>query len=456
LRIENTILYNLILDNKDSPIKEGSLFLGRILSISDDMVSISIEGFGTIEAELERAVRLGEGEEIFFQVKSASDEKVVLRPFSEEEFTPKSISKLDDNPIEKILKSINVESNKETIGLVENMMKHNIPLVKSKLISAFKTLEKLDELINLQENKKVILSDIPDTNGNKNEIDSGASLSPKDIDIKYLLVYDEIDETNKRDLRPELSGLLDNLHEEDLEDGARIISFMQKNNIQATLNNIKNMRELDQDPIKFLENLKVVYDKIEDLKLGNGEIKTIQTAVEDMDKRSITLNREKVAELSKMIDALIREKPASTKEAFDSIRGSLNLLKDLDENINFLFYPLYYDQETGIRDLLTLAKEGKKSGSKSKGLNIFINLNTNNLGGVKIYANVYGNSLSVKMYIMKEDLDLFKSAEKKVIENIDSIGYSVKEIEFVTSEKFSMIEHLASNPKPSYILDLRA
>ncbi|OZV12891.1 hypothetical protein CIW83_06660 [Tissierella sp. P1] len=59
------------------------------------------------------------------------------------------------------------------------------------------------------------------------------------------------------------------------------------------------------------------------------------------------------------------------------------------------------------------------------------------------------------MNIKSEDLELFKSTEKQLVEKISLIGYSLDKIDFVLDNDIQIIDTMVSNPNPIYILDLK-
>jgi len=456
LRIENTLLYNLILNNKGDSFKEGSVFRGKVVELFEETALIRIEDIGTIEAKLEKGIKLPENENTFFEVKSMSEEGVLLKPLSKEEINLNKQFSAENNPIEKMFKDLNIEINSETVNLVENLMKHNIPLNNENLINTLKTLEKLNELVNIDEGKRVLLADLPNIDLPIKDGFFQDNYLVKNLDIKYLLISDEKGITHERDVTSNVEEILKDVPIDIKDDAIKILSFFLKNGVKPSLNNIKNMKELDENPAKFFSGLKEVYNKVKFQKIIGKDNKVLRNVDDTRFQNMIAFKKENILQMHRAMENVIKDKHSNLDKELNLFSDKLTLLKELDNNLNFVFYPIFLGQEKDLENLITLMKEGKRRKHRNNRLNIFINLNTKNLGQIKTHVIAQGNSLDIKMYINEEDLNLFKSSEKKVIENVHLIGYSVKGINYIFNENFSLIHHLENNPNPSYILDLKA
>ena len=128
LRIESTLLNNLLQKNKIDFLKEGSIFKAKIVDIKDSIIIINIPEFGLLEASLDVKSELEIGERILFLVKSINNNKVFLKPLVN---TPIN-QKIDtiENPIARILTELGIETNQITISLIENLMANNLPINK--------------------------------------------------------------------------------------------------------------------------------------------------------------------------------------------------------------------------------------------------------------------------------------------------------------------------------------
>ena len=157
LRIESTLLNNLLQKNKIDFLKEGSIFKAKIVDIKDSIIIINIPEFGLLEASLDVKSELEIGERILFLVKSINNNKVFLKPLVN---TPIN-QKIDtiENPIARILTELSIETNQITISLIENLMANNLPINKDIVNDGIKILEKLIKLLNIKDGEYIALSE---------------------------------------------------------------------------------------------------------------------------------------------------------------------------------------------------------------------------------------------------------------------------------------------------------
>ncbi|WP_333637741.1 hypothetical protein [Tissierella praeacuta] len=476
MRIENLLLNNFILNNKEDILSEGYTFKGKVLELIDDLIFIEIDGKRTIQAKLETDMKMNIDDEVSFLVKSVDDNEIVLKPIIKEKLQL-SIPK-ENNPISNLLKNMNIKENKISMKLVENLMRYNAPITEENITDGIKTLEKLFQLSNLTNEDKVILinNSSPmkkdlilekientqektpikiDSNLNreliteKNIIEDNTS--PDKVDIKSLLVISKADDKEHENIAPLIEEFVVNGDNVDFEEDIKIISFFLKHNIKPSLNNIKNLRELNENPIEFVKDLKLIDKRINKdspksingIQLENNETKYI---ISDKDT--------KILELQKNISNFENTKDLKLAEDVKNFTNKIDFLKDMNKNLSFVFFPIKH-MEKELDGVLTLIKEDRKKKNYNGKTNIYINVETYNLGNIKVSCQLSSNVLQIKMNIRNEDLELFKSTEKQLIEKISLIGYSLDRIDFILDNSIRIIDTIVSNPNPIYILDLK-
>lgn len=474
LKIENLLLNNIILNNKEEVLKEGSVFTGKIVELLDQTIFIDVKDHGTLQASLETDLKLVLGDEISFLVKSFSDNKIELKPLIINETESNNIK--ESNSISKLLYSFNIKETKLSIGLTENLMRYNVSITEQNLVEGIKNLEKLLHLINVNDREKVVLIDstVKDITINEStklfttitDIETKKSLPIENInlkdspsvdkeDIKLLLIVDSKDYPDKKDLTGTVKEFLGNENNANVEDEyVKLISFFIKHNIKPSLNNIKNIKELNNNPIEFAEDFKLINSLIS--KLQDGKKTDISFSNEDdYSNKVVDSNRDnKLHELQKLIQNFNDKDNLQQKEEFKNIENKIEFLKDMNKDLSFLFLPIHYGKE-GLDGILTLLKDKKSKKTVNDKINVFINVNTKNLGNIKVSCQLRGNSLNIKMNIKTEDLDLFQSKEEHLIEKILSIGYILNKVEYITNNDLQIIDSIISNPNPIYILDLK-
>lgn len=108
-------------------LKEGAVFEGTVNSIRGSQVLLGLSSGQNIMARLLGDVMLAEGESVFFQVKKNDGNEVMIKPVS--------VGASSGNPIiENALKSASLPITDDTIAMVDEMIKNNMP-IDSKSIS---------------------------------------------------------------------------------------------------------------------------------------------------------------------------------------------------------------------------------------------------------------------------------------------------------------------------------
>lgn len=467
MKIENLLVNNIFINSVGKVFKEGSIIKGKIIELFDNSILIDIKGYDKIIATLETGIKAAVGEELSFLIKSINDTEIILKPLiSDEVFDNKN--PYENDPISKFLQKHNIKESKLSIGLVENLMKYNAPITEKNLINGIKTLEKLEQLVQLNDNEKVILIEttkdntitdgIPNREVSKSEVANSEILkiemnymvdkdhsSIKNIDIKKFLVVKKNDYPEFKDYKDIIKGFFNNnLKLENQNDNIKIISFLLKNNMKTSLNNINYIKEFDENPLEFVRDFK--------------QIDTVFNSL--IDENNISIERQelkketKINELQKFIRDFSNKLDVNLKDDINNLDNKIQFLKDINKDLTFFLFPFNYCKKD-FNGLLTLIKENNKKKDFNNKINIYLNINTFNLGNIKVSCQLVGNSLFIKMNVNKNDLELFKSTEKQLIEKITSIGYSLKKIEFIVDSNIGIMDILVSNSNPTYILDLK-
>ena len=144
----------------------------------------------------------------------------------------------------------------------------------------------------------------------------------------------------------------------------------------------------------------------------------------------------------------------NAKKEINRLENKIDFLKEMDKDLSFLFLPINYGEKE-LDGVLTLLKENKNKKIINDTINIFINLDTNNLGNIKISCLAKQETLSIKINIKESDLKLFKLAEQTLIDRIGLTGYEVSKIEFIVDEDLNVLDTMTTNPNPNYFLDIK-
>lgn len=465
LRIENLLLNKTDENHSTDLFKEGSIFKGEVLEILDDVILIHIEGRGIVQATSDIDIKSSLGSQVSFLVKSNIDGRVEIKPLLREKSLNINLPDKENNPVLKILNSFNIKSDEVTIDLVKKLTSYKAVINEKNIMEGVKLVEKLIELTSLDKNDKVIL--LTNENLNQEELLEGSrgvkDNSDKEIgefkktSIKNLLVVDKNSYPEKDNLKLLIETFIGEEEVANYKELNKIFSFLIKNEMRASLNNIKNLRELVDDPIEFSKDFLKLNKLIDKVKEEDtlGQLKKFPLNI-SIEKDNVEDNGEVLRKLQEIIGRTEEESSLGwkIKKEINELQDKLDFLREMDQDLSFLFLPLNYG-EKDLEGILTLLKEKKNKQDMEDRINIFINLNTHNLGNIKISCRANINSLWIKMSIQEEDMGLFQQGEKGLIHKIESMGYQVEKIEYLTGEKLSIINTIATDPSPMYFLDVK-
>lgn len=483
------ILYmdNLPIDSKLNFLKEGTILEGEILEIEEQEALIYIEGFGKIKANIQIELNEFMGKEISFLVKSKTQNEIHLKPILnlvEKANDLKTIQTKDAYLIE-ILNEYRIEEDTVSVEYLNNLMKYNVPVNEKNIISGLKILNKLEQLmntnedthtiINLEEGSEIQKADIrnllvfpknreDENKGNLNQLVKNELGESKEImenidtdKTNIALKFEENEKQNKsfffiEDLKTKINT---NIEREIDSNIIKTIALFVKYDIKASINNIRYFLELNQNSDIFLKDLELLqkdlkYEKftILDKKamINSGNFKNI--IEENYIKYKIILEKtmEYIDENSSVINK-------TAKEKINELQNKLDFLEEINHELSFIYIPLLLNDN--YENAITLLKDRKKENNPKSKINIFINLNTNNLGNVKISCEVIADNINIQFSgLKKEDVDLFKNREKELEIAILNTGYILGNIEYIIKQENNILDFLIVNKNPVYYLDV--
>lgn len=491
-------------------LAENTIFQGEIIDIQGDIIFLEIPGKGVIQAESKLDLEQLLGESIEFLVESKTASKIEIKPLIEEALS--QLASETDASISKVLKEFNIKETDLSKDLIKNLMKYEVPLKAETLNEAVKTLDKLIQLSELEdeglifidkeglvkENQEVVKpqsielasnevlleeSDASDrlafnkeSSGepiNKDELIEKESMTDKDFitsrdlkqvledlpdikkellsDIKNILISSKSNEDEK-ELGKWVKELLKDF---DIESNEKefldIVSFLTKNKLKPSINNIRNLKELMDDPLEFAREFKVLEDdkSLKELSFvkKNGEI--VLEEIQDEDKDITSKNID-----GKDLEKMELKNKTGNKLDLTRLKEKTEFIKDLNREIYFHFVPINYGREN-LNGLINIIKERKKKKTSDDSINIFISLDTHNLGNVSISCQAKQDNLKIKVGIKEKDLSLFKAGKDLLISKIQMLGYNISDIDFIVGKKIDINEELMSNTDPMHFLDIK-
>ena len=236
MKVNDFISLNKLYMNIDNEIfKLGNLIEGEIIDIVDDLVIIDIKGAGIIKARTHNNLKDQKDEILNFIVKSSLPNKIELKPVFNN-LEGQEIIEITDKTKDyliNILKEFHIDINSISIDFLDNLIKYNVQINKENIINGIKIFEKLEQILNIDEDEIITLIGLKEENINiGNE------------DIRNFIVAN-INEDNKL-TNGELTinkSLIESLEIKLDPDMIKTISFFIKYNIKPSINNIKILKK---------------------------------------------------------------------------------------------------------------------------------------------------------------------------------------------------------------------
>lgn len=485
----NSLYINsLLLDSKFNFFKEGAVLEGEILEIEGEQAIIYIKDFGRIKAFIQMELTDLKGKTINFLVKSSLPNEIQLKPLlmsSRNDEIPEATQKAE-NYLSQILNEFEIDENPESIDYLSNLIKYNVQLNEKNIFSGIKILDKLEQLmnldnesiarlINLKENPNFLKEDIRNLLiVTENEVESVLNLNEEledkrndvnqiegiiDIDDENIALKPEANDNNARFLTAlnSLKLYTNKSLEEPLgPDIVKTITLFIKYNIKPSINNLKYFLELKEDANGFLENLEL-FDDIEYKKFTNIDKKIMINS--GGLKNIIEENYIRYNNALEKVDNYFKENLSffnkTTIDKVEELQDKLQFLEEMNKELNFIYIPLTLDSNI-YQGSVTFLKDRKKKNNLKDKINIFINLNTNTLGNVKISCEVIADIINIRFSgLNREDIELFENREKELEIAILNTGYAVGHIEYIVYSQDDFLDLLTVNKNPIYYLDVQ-
>ncbi len=102
----------------------GQMFRGQILDITNNMVSISMDGKSVLNAHMLDSVSLNIGDNILFQIQENNGSSVLIKP------QPESVGAMKDNAIFKVLDANGLMPTDKNYQIAEALMNRGMPVDK--------------------------------------------------------------------------------------------------------------------------------------------------------------------------------------------------------------------------------------------------------------------------------------------------------------------------------------
>ena len=111
-----------------SALEKGDVFKGEITNLTGKSVTVSLGNGQTLAATLMDNVTLNIGNNLYFEVKENTGDKVFIRPLLDEKFSP------ENQTIEKSLQSAGLQLNEKNMAVVKELMDAGMPIDRSSIM----------------------------------------------------------------------------------------------------------------------------------------------------------------------------------------------------------------------------------------------------------------------------------------------------------------------------------
>ncbi len=118
---------NVTANAQISMAKEGQIFTGQILDITNDRVSIMLDNNKTLLAHMGEALNMNIGDTLTFMIKENNGANVLIKPFGD------GTQSMKDNAIFKSLDFNNISPTAKNYQIAESLMNNNMPLDKASM-----------------------------------------------------------------------------------------------------------------------------------------------------------------------------------------------------------------------------------------------------------------------------------------------------------------------------------
>ncbi len=118
---------NVTANAQISMAKEGQIFNGQILDITNDKVSILLDNNKTLLAHMSEALNMNIGDSLTFMIKENNGSNVLIKPFGD------GLNNMKDNAIFKALDFNNISPTAKNYQIAETLMNNNMSLDKASM-----------------------------------------------------------------------------------------------------------------------------------------------------------------------------------------------------------------------------------------------------------------------------------------------------------------------------------
>lgn len=489
VKIVETHLNNNFISDRNKILSEGTFIRAKVSEINGENIVIILDNGESLEARTSLNLENMENQLITFLVKSIEDNKIFLTPINQEDLIifDNDISKDGVEVfINKVLDTYKLSKNEENKLIIKTILRFKMPLTQENITNVIKNVDKLKELINVQQGDKIYqinseASTLDESILKLIKVSSNANidLDTNEDEPKYgnFIPYNK--KTNN------LISTKDNINFMDFTDIIYIklkaiypehatsmdiinkVAFLMRLGYDVSLRNIEKLTNLIDnregvikplfDLLNYLKN-----DIENSYSFLNKNIDIFDKANFKLIKVDNNINRENIKAFLREINNLI-DKTICTIKAKKNITEELNIkLNDflesvrLDNKINsyytFIHIPIEFNDEDNNSNVFILKKKNKL---KKYNYSLYISLNTQNLRKVDVFCNISREYIKLDFIVEKEFLVYFKNKFENLRKSLNELGYENIFIGFKEHTKNDILNIFLEDELSNYNLNVR-
>ncbi len=513
MNIKNISFKNIQFDKVSNPknVKQGKIIKAKILDVSSKFITLDLGKGNILKGKLDGDFIFEENSLVSFLVKESNDSNIILTPIDNSNSSDKA-----NNKIQNILYKMNLKASKENIKIIKSLIKYKMPITKNNINHIKNAFKKITSIVNIKEDEllytinnkntsinevsidKILkhkLTNLGSTNNNKNvkienhkhiqqkllSNDNATNNDGKTSDSSKTIFSNKttntVNNTNYKELNitddvmkklnntKNIIKTIDSIVGKNKFDMSFIdkISFLVKNDIKISINNIKFLNEILEDKKFFKSTFKELSSEIKDSDLKfkfeqkiNDFIKEVSIKFNSDDKNKLKNYYKKVKQFIEEMEEQIQDKQINSDKFIEkakTLKSKVDFMNKLNNNMTFVYIPLMDKKEISEK-LYFLNKNKKKNNSKN--MKIFISLNTINMKKVEVLCELYNEKLKINFNLENESLvDLFKNNIKSLKNQIINNGFEKVSFNYSVKDDVDILNLISEEEQSNYILDVR-
>lgn len=500
-------------------LKKGDMIRGKIVEVNGDVAKIELGNGEIAYGKLEVPLKLLKDKVLNFVIKEMKENILFLSPKYEDiDFNKEFILKNKDLIMDRILNLSKMTKDETNLNIIKNMIKFRMPLDNHNIQSITKHVDKLISMLNLQEDEIVqILSNIEEpmdedinkfiklkneTNQtmdnpinkktdqmknityNKNLNDNNVNRSDfiefksenivTDVELKddYLKLEDVIKQFSEEEgggfkniTKQVKQGIKSIFSDKNtIEDIIQKVVFLNKSNINLTMNNLKRLTRLVNNGETLNKDLEQVInlslqENIIDEKTKDdilNKTRNVELKFDENDSQRIKEFNKELSDITNKILSSISSKEEVSKELTlktKELSEDINFLNKVNDKSTLMLIPFSLNNKQLENNLYILSK--RKVVKKSDNIKVYMCLNTKNFTNIKVLCDFTYGSLSVNFKVKEEYIKLFDENKNDLKNILKTKGYENIYIYVSQEKEEKVLDLLSYEDDINYMLNVK-